>query len=165
VVDPGHGDDGSGNHDPCIDDRLYQYARTTNIVTIEDPIEFYIEIKEHRTSARSQRYFHSATLWERIASDPDVILGRDEDFETISTALVAAETGHLVLSTFTPWTRRKPSTVSSPFSPYQQKQVRMQLASVIMANHPQRLVAERTATMCAGGRGDARDVVRARGDH
>ncbi len=121
-------------------------SRTSNIVTIEDPIEF---LHRDKKSIVNQREIGSDTqtfgdaLRSALRQDPDVILvGEMRDFETISTALTAAETGHLVLSTLhTLDTTETINRIITVFPPYQQKQVRMQLASVIKGIISQRLVA------------------------
>jgi len=77
-----------------------------------------------------------------LRQDPDVILvGEMRDFETIETALLAAETGHLVLSTLhTLDATETINRIISVFPPYQQKQVRIQLSSILKAVVSQRLV-------------------------
>ncbi|MDH4161189.1 MAG: type IV pilus twitching motility protein PilT [Nitrospirota bacterium] len=121
-------------------------ARTTNIVTIEDPIEFLHRDKKSIVNQReigSDTFTFGEALRSALRQDPDVILvGEMRDFETISTALTAAETGHLVLSTLhTVDTSETVNRIINAFPPFQQKQVRMQLASVIKAIVSQRLVA------------------------
>jgi len=119
--------------------------RTKHIITIEDPIEFLIRDKR---SIVNQREVGSDTLGFPIAlksalrQDPDVIMvGEMRDFETIETALTAAETGHLVLSTLhTLDATETINRIISVFPPYQQKQVRLQLASVLKGVISQRLV-------------------------
>src|SRR5512139_362482 len=78
-------------------------SRTANIVTIEDPIEFLHRDKKSIVNQReigSDTFSFSDALRSALRQDPDVILvGEMRDYETISTALIAAETGHLVLST------------------------------------------------------------------
>ncbi len=121
-------------------------SRTANIVTIEDPIEF---LHRDKRSIVNQREIGSDThgfgdaLRSALRQDPDVILvGEMRDFETISIALTAAETGHLVLSTLhTVDTTETINRIISVFPPYQQKQVRMQLAAVVKGIISQRLVA------------------------
>jgi twitching motility protein PilT len=121
-------------------------SRTTNIVTIEDPIEF---LHRDKKSIVNQREIGADTLSfgdalrSALRQDPDVILvGEMRDFETISIALTAAETGHLVLSTLhTVDTTETINRIISVFPPYQQKQVRMQLAAVIKGIISQRLVS------------------------
>jgi len=110
--------------------------RTCNIVTIEDPIEY---LHRDKKSIVNQREIGSDTesfgkaLRSALRQDPDVILvGEMRDFETIQTALVAAETGHLVFSTLhTIDATETVNRVIAVFPPYQHKQVRMQLSSVI----------------------------------
>jgi len=121
-------------------------ARTCNIVTIEDPIEFLHRDKKSIVNQReigADTYTFGDALRSALRQDPDVILvGEMRDFETISTALTAAETGHLVLSTLhTVDTSETVNRIINTFPPYQQKQVRMQLASVVKAIVSQRLVA------------------------
>src|SRR5512143_1617321 len=121
-------------------------SRTSNIVTIEDPIEF---LHRDKKSIVNQREIGSDTLSfgdalrSALRQDPDVILvGEMRDFETISIALTAAETGHLVLSTLhTLDAAETINRIISVFPPYQQKQVRMQLSAVIKGIVSQRLVA------------------------
>ena len=121
-------------------------ARTANIVTIEDPIEFLHRDKKSIVNQReigSDTFSFGDALRSALRQDPDVILvGEMRDFETVSIALTAAETGHLVLSTLhTLDAAETINRVISVFPPYQQKQVRMQLASVIKGIVSQRLVS------------------------
>lgn len=119
--------------------------RTYNIITIEDPIEF---LHKDKNSIVSQREIGSDTdsfskaLRAALRQDPDVILvGEMRDFETVQTALLAAETGHLVLSTLhTADAVETINRIISVFPPYQHKQVRTQLASVLRAIISMRLV-------------------------
>jgi twitching motility protein PilT len=119
--------------------------RTDNIITIEDPIEF---LHRDRKSLVSQREVGSDTgsfsvaLRSALRQDPDVILvGEMRDFETISTAMVAAETGHLVMSTLhTLDATETINRIISSFPPYQHKQVRIQMAAVIKGIISMRLV-------------------------
>lgn len=119
--------------------------RTENIVTIEDPIEY---LHRDKRSIVNQREIGSDTesfnkaLRAALRQDPDVILvGEMRDFETIQTALTAAETGHLVLSTLhTIDAAETINRIISVFPPYQHKQVRIQLSSVIKGIISMRLV-------------------------
>jgi twitching motility protein PilT len=125
--------------------------RTANIVTIEDPIEFLHRDKKSIVNQReigSDTFSFSDALRSALRQDPDVILvGEMRDFETISTALTAAETGHLVLSTLhTLDASETVNRIITVFPPYQQKQVRMQLASVVKGIISQRLVARADGT-------------------
>ncbi len=120
-------------------------TRNCHIVTIEDPIEFLHKDKKSFVTQREvdvdTRNFAEA-LRGSLRQDPDVILvGEMRDLETIETALVAAETGHLVLSTL--HTLDAPETLTriiSAFPPYQQKSVRIQLAGLLKAVVSQRLM-------------------------
>jgi twitching motility protein PilT len=119
--------------------------RTCHIMTIEDPIEFLIRdrrsIVNQREIGVDTQSFASA-LRAALRQDPDVILvGEMRDFETIETALTAAETGHLVMSTLhTLDATETINRIISVFPPYQQKQVRLQLSSILKAVISQRLV-------------------------
>jgi len=120
-------------------------TRTAHVITIEDPIEFLIRDKKSIVNQREigvdTRSF-SAALKSALRQDPDVILvGEMRDFETIETALTAAETGHLVMSTLHTIDATETITrIVSVFPPYQQKQVRLMLASIIKGIISQRLV-------------------------
>jgi twitching motility protein PilT len=125
-----------------------------HIVTIEDPIEF---LHEDDKSSVSQREIGIDTttfadaLRAALRQDPDVILvGEMRDFETIETGLLAAETGHLVFSTLhTLDATETVNRIIAVFPPHQQKQIRLQLASVLKAVISQRLMPR------ADGRGRA----------
>lgn len=119
--------------------------RTNNIITIEDPIEFLFRDKSSIISQReigSDTESFSKALRSALRQDPDVILvGEMRDFETIQTALIAAETGHLVLSTLhTVDATETVNRIIAVFPPYQHKQIRMQLASILRAIISMRLV-------------------------
>ncbi len=113
-------------------------ARTENIITIEDPIEFLHRDKKSIVNQREidvdTRSF-SGALRSALRQDPDVILvGEMRDYETIETALLAAETGHLVLSTLhTLDATETVNRIISVFPPHHQKQIRIQLAQVLKA--------------------------------
>jgi twitching motility protein PilT len=119
--------------------------RNCHIVTIEDPIEFLHRDKESFITQREvdvdTRSFAEA-LRGSLRQDPDVILvGEMRDLETIETALVAAETGHLVLSTLHTLDAQETLTrIISAFPPYQQKSIRIQLAGLLKAVVSQRLM-------------------------
>ncbi len=120
-------------------------TRTENVITIEDPIEFLHRDRKCLVSQReigADTESFSVALRSALRQDPDVILvGEMRDFETISTALIAAETGHLVLSTLhTVDATETVNRIISVFPPYQQKQVRLQLAAIIKGVISQRLV-------------------------
>jgi twitching motility protein PilT len=119
--------------------------RKENIITIEDPIEYLHRDKKSMISQREVGVDVSAFsrgLRASLREDPDIILvGEMRDRDTIDTALLAAETGHLVLSTL--HTIDAPETVNrivSIFPPFQQRQVRLQLSSVLKAVISMRLI-------------------------
>ena len=119
--------------------------RTAHIMTVEDPIEFLIRDRRSIVNQREigvDTHTFANALRAALRQDPDVILvGEMRDFETIETALTAAETGHLVLSTLhTLDATETINRIVSAFPPYQHKQVRLQLASVLRAVISQRLV-------------------------
>jgi twitching motility protein PilT len=119
--------------------------RNCHIVTIEDPIEFLHRDKKAIINQREvevdTRNF-SVALRAAMRQDPDVVLvGEMRDFETIETALLAAETGHLVFSTLhTLDATETVNRIISVFPPHQQKQVRIQLQTVLKAVVSQRLL-------------------------
>ncbi|HVT16249.1 MAG TPA: type IV pilus twitching motility protein PilT [Thermoanaerobaculia bacterium] len=120
-------------------------TRGEHIMTIEDPIEFLHRDKKSIVNQREvdvdTRAFSSA-LRAALRQDPDVILvGEMRDFETIETALLAAETGHLVFSTLhTLDATETINRIISVFPPHHQKQIRIQLSQVLKAIISMRLV-------------------------
>ncbi|HEY6837346.1 MAG TPA: type IV pilus twitching motility protein PilT [Geobacteraceae bacterium] len=119
--------------------------RTCNIITIEDPVEFLHRDKKSIISQREVGFdtlSFSNALKSALRQDPDVILvGEMRDHETIETAMNAAETGHLVMSTLhTLDAAETVNRIISIFPPFHQRQIRMQLASVIKGVISQRLV-------------------------
>jgi len=126
--------------------------RTENIITIEDPIEYLHRDKKSTVCQREVgvdvKNF-SRGLRAALREDPDVILvGEMRDKDTIETAIVAAETGHLVMSTL--HTLDAVETINrivSVFPPHSQKQVRFQLSSILKAVISMRLIPEK------GGKG------------
>jgi len=119
--------------------------RTCNIITIEDPVEYLHKDKKSLISQREVG-FDTLTFGKALTSslrqDPDVILvGEMRDYETIETALTAAETGHLVLSTLhTLDAAETINRIISVFPPFHQRQVRMQLSGILKGVISQRLV-------------------------
>ena len=119
--------------------------RTCNIITIEDPVEYLHKDKKSLISQREVG-FDTLTFGKALTSslrqDPDVILvGEMRDYETIETALTAAETGHLVLSTLhTLDAAETINRIISVFPPFHQRQVRMQLSGILKGVVSQRLV-------------------------
>ncbi len=119
--------------------------RAENIITIEDPIEYLHRDKKCTISQREVGVdvtSFSRGLRAALREDPNIILvGEMRDLDTIETALISAETGHLVLSTL--HTLDAPETINrivSIFPPYSQKQVRFQLASILKAVISMRLI-------------------------
>jgi twitching motility protein PilT len=119
--------------------------RRCHIMTVEDPIEF---LHRHKSSIVNQREVGSDThgfapaLKHVLRQDPDVILvGEMRDLETISTAITAAETGHLVFATL--HTQDAPQTIDriiDVFPPHQQQQVRVQLSTTLQGVVTQQLL-------------------------
>lgn len=119
--------------------------KSVNVITIEDPIEFLHRDKKSIVSQREigvDATTFAKALRAALRQDPDVILvGEMRDFETVRTALDAAETGHLVLSTLhTTDTVETINRIVSVFPPYQHAQIRAQLASVLKAIISMRLI-------------------------
>jgi twitching motility protein PilT len=131
--------------------------RSAHVMTVEDPIEFLHRdnnsMVNQREVAVDTRSFAQA-LRSALRQDPDVILvGEMRDFETIETGLLAAETGHLVFSTLhTLDATETINRIIAVFPPHQQKQIRLQLASVLKAVVSQRLLPK------ADGKGRAAAV-------
>lgn len=115
-----------------------------HIITLEDPIEY---LHNHKKSIVNQREVGMDTssfsngLRAALRQDPDIILvGEMRDLDTISTAITAAETGHLVMATL--HTSSAPTTIDriiDVFPPHQQGQIRVQLANVLQGIVSQRL--------------------------
>ena len=119
--------------------------RTAHIVTIEDPIEYLHRDRKCIINQREVGFDTDAfgtALKGSLRQDPDVILvGEMRDLETTETALAAAETGHLVLSTM--HTIDAPETITrivAMFPPHQQRQIRLQLSGVLKGVISQRLI-------------------------
>ena len=121
------------------------HTRSAHIMTVEDPIEYLHRdnmslVNQREVSVDTPSFAHA--LRSALRQDPDVILvGEMRDLETVETALLAAETGHLVLSTL--HTLDAPESINriiAVFPPHQQRQVRIQLASVLRAVVSQRLM-------------------------
>jgi len=121
--------------------------RAEHIITIEDPIEYLHRDKKGFINQREVEVdtsTFSTALRAALRQDPDVILvGEMRDLETISTALLAAETGHMVFSTLhTLDATETIQRIIAVFPPPEQKQIRLQLASTLKAVVSQRLVRE-----------------------
>ncbi len=127
---------------------LINTERGCHIITLEDPIEY---LHQHKRSMVNQREVGSDTksfangLRAALREDPDVILvGEMRDLETISIAVTAAETGHLVLSTVhTMGAANTIDRIIDIFPPYQQQQVRVQLAEILNGIISQQLIVKK----------------------
>ncbi len=125
--------------------------KSKHIVTVEDPIEYLFR---HKRSIVVQRELGSDTLSfpnalrAALREDPDVILvGEMRDLDTIATALTAAETGHLVFATLhTNSAAQSVDRIVDVFPPYQQDQVKTQLAGVLLAIFSQQLMEKNDRT-------------------
>ncbi|TFC56939.1 MULTISPECIES: type IV pilus twitching motility protein PilT [unclassified Cryobacterium] len=134
-------------------------TRADHIVTVEDPIEF---LHRHQKSLVNQRevgsdtHSFAAALKHVLRQDPDVILiGELRDLETISVALTAAETGHLVFATLhTQSAAQTIDRIIDVFPPHQQSQVRSQLAATL-----QGVVCQTLVKRVDGGRVVATEVL------
>ncbi len=134
----------------AILDRV-NFTRKCHIVTIEDPIEY---LYKHKLAVVNQREVGTDTkgfgnaLRHVLRQDPDVILvGEMRDLETISSAITAAETGHFVLASL--HTQDAPQAIDrivDVFPPYQQQQIRVQLASTVQAIVTQQLLPNAQGT-------------------
>lgn len=119
--------------------------RQDHILTIEDPIEF---VHQHKTCLVNQREIgpntksFSAALRSALREDPDIILvGEMRDYETISLAVTAAETGHLVFATLhTPSAAQSVDRIVDVFPAHQQDQIRTQLADALQGIIAQQLI-------------------------
>lgn len=130
---------------------LINEEKHCHILTLEDPIEY---IHNHKKSIITQREIgkdcnnFSEGLRSGLRQDPDVIMvGEMRDLETISTAVTAAETGHLVMATL--HTRNAPQTIEriiDVFPPNQQQQIRIQLANSLIGVLSQRLLPRKDNT-------------------
>jgi twitching motility protein PilT len=119
--------------------------KPVHIMTVEDPIEY---LHQHKTAIVNQREVGADTksfgeaLKHVLRQDPDVVLvGEMRDLETISTAVTAAETGHLVFATL--HTQDAPQTIDriiDAFPPYQQQQIRVQLSTSLQGVITQQLL-------------------------
>lgn len=135
-------------------------ARRCHIITLEDPIEF---IHKHNHSIVNQREIgrdtktYASGLRAALREDPDVILiGEMRDLETISIAITAAETGHLVLSTLhTTGAAQTIDRIVDVFPPYQQNQIKLQLSNVLAGIISQKLLPRQ----CGKGRVAALEIL------
>ena len=139
---------------------LINNKRQSIIIVIEDPIEY---VHLNKRSVVKQREVYSdtrsftASLTHALRQDPNVIVvGEMRNLETISTALTAAETGHLVLATLhTPNASQTIDRIIDVFPPYQQQQVKIQLAGTLQAVISQQLLPRKDS----GGRVLATEIM------
>ena len=128
----------------CIIDKINK-SRNNHIITLEEPIEF---LHKNNKSIISQREIHADTegyvtaLRASLRQSPDVILvGEMRDFETIRTAMTAAETGHLVISTLhSVGAANTIDRIIDVFPPNQQQQIRIQLSQLLQTVISQQLI-------------------------
>lgn len=135
----------------CLVDRINS-TKSDHIITLEDPLEF---LHRHKKSIVSQREISIDTenylvaLRAALRQSPDVILlGEMRDYETIQTAMTAAETGHLVLSSLhTIGAANTISRIIDVFEPNQQRQIAVQLSMVLKAVVSQQLIPDTNGRM------------------
>ncbi len=126
-------------------------TRPAHVITIEDPIEYIYDSAEsmiHQREVGSDTKSFSEALRRAMRQDPDVIMiGELRDLETISAAVTAAETGHLVLTTLhTPDAPQSIDRIIDVFPAGQQQQIRIQLSSILIGILSQQLVPLVTET-------------------
>lgn len=127
---------------------LINSERNCHILTLEDPIEY---LHRHKTGIVNQREIghdsetFATGLRSALRQDPDVILvGEMRDLDTMATAITAAETGHLVLSSLhTMGADKTIDRIIDVFPPYQQQQIRVQLSTVLQGIVSQNLISSR----------------------
>jgi twitching motility protein PilT len=133
--------------------------KAVNIVTLEDPIEYIFKANKSIISQRqlgADMLSFASGLKHVLRQDPNVImLGEMRDFETISTAVTLAETGHLVIATLHTYSAAQTiDRIIDSFPPYQQSQIKSQLSNVLTAIISQRLLPRKS-----GGRIAAREIL------
>jgi twitching motility protein PilT len=155
---------------------LINTQRSCLVVTIEDPIEYLFRNKKSIIKQRevgSDTHTFASALKHVLRQDPDVILiGEMRDLETIATAMTAAETGHLVLSTLhTPDAPQTIDRIIDVFPPHQQQQIMVQLAACLQGIVAQQLLPRKdgrgriVATEVMVGTDAVRSCVRERRTH
>lgn len=138
---------------------LINTNKALHIITIEDPIEYQ---HHHKKSIVVQREVHydtnsfASSLRSALREDPDVVLiGEMRDLETIAAAITIAETGHLVLATLhTNGAAQSVDRIIDVFPPYQQQQIRIQMAGIL-----QGIVSQRLIPVIGGGRLAAAEIL------
>src|SRR3989338_10639208 len=138
---------------------LINSERTSNIITLEDPVEFLFESEKSIIAQRqlgTDMVSFAKALKHVLRQDPDVIMvGEMRDLETIAATITLAETGHLVLATLHTYSAAQTvDRIIDIFPPYQQAQVKQQLSGAISMIISQRLVPK-----VKGGRVAAREVL------
>jgi twitching motility protein PilT len=138
---------------------LINETSARHIITIEDPIEYVHHSKKSIVVQREihyDTYSFGAALRSSLRQDPDVVLvGEMRDLETISAAITLAETGHLVLATLhTNGAAQSVDRMIDVFPPYQQQQIRVQLAGMLQA-----IVSQRLVPQIGGGRLAAAEIL------
>ena len=134
-------------------------TQNVNVITLEDPIEY---LHRHNKAVVNQReigvdsFSYTSALRAALREDPDVIMvGEMRDLDTISTAITAAETGHLVLSTLhTTGAANTIDRIIDVFPPHQQQQIRIQLAGVLES-----VISQQLLPKVLGGRVAAFEVM------
>ena len=134
-------------------------TQNVNVITLEDPIEY---LHRHNKAIVNQReigvdsFSYTSALRAALREDPDVIMvGEMRDLDTISTAITAAETGHLVLSTLhTTGAANTIDRIIDVFPPHQQQQIRIQLAGVLES-----VISQQLRPKVFGGRVAAFEVM------
>lgn len=133
--------------------------KAVNIITLEDPIEFVFKANKSIIAQRqlgSDMLSFASGLKHVLRQDPNVImLGEMRDFETISTAVTLAETGHLVIATLHTYSAAQTiDRIIDSFPPYQQGQIKSQLSNVLTA-----VISQRLLPRIKGGRIAAREIL------
>lgn len=134
-------------------------TRSDHIITVENPIEYVFSNKQSIVSQRevgTDTFTFARALRSALRQDPNLILvGEMRDLETIDTALTAAETGHLLLTTLhTNSAAQTADRIIDVFPPYQQSQIRSQFAGVLLGIMSQRLIPK-----IGGGRVVATEIL------
>lgn len=137
------------------------HSKRKRIITIEDPIEYIFRSEQSVVTQRElglDTHSFAKAIKSSLREDPDVILvGEMRDLETIETALILAETGHLVFTTLHSGSAAQVADrIIDVFPPHQQQQIRQQLASVILG-----VVAQRLIPRVSGGRLLAAEIMMA----
>lgn len=133
--------------------------RNTNIITLEDPIEYVFSSKKSIVIQRqlgNDMVFFASGLKHVLRQDPDVIMiGEMRDLETIAATITLAETGHLVLATLHTYSAAQTiDRIIDIFPPHQQNQIRMQLSLTLKG-----VVSQRLIPRINGGRVVAREIM------